>query len=261
MLLILGGTAEARAFAEAVSSAELWHPRPVPRVISSLAGRVAAPRLPVGEVRIGGFGGIDGLAAWLADHRVGAVVDATHPFAQQISAHAAVACARTATPLLRLERPGWSDRPPSTGSAAAAEWTWVDSLTEAAAAIPPGARVFLTTGRQGLEAFASVERAWFLIRCVDPPETPLPPHHQLLLARGPYTLEGERALIDTHRLSVLITKDSGGSLTAAKLEAAAGRGVPVVIVRRPARPEVPTVTTVAAALRWVSRQPHMHTCL
>jgi precorrin-6A/cobalt-precorrin-6A reductase len=251
MLLILGGTAEARALAEAVTAAELWHPRPVPRVLSSLAGRVADPRLPAGEVRIGGFGGPDGLADWLREHAVRAVVDATHPFAERISTHAAVACAWTGTPLLCLRRPGWSDAPPADPAVAPAEWTWVASLAEAAAAIPSGARVFLTTGRQGLDAFAAVTHAWFLIRCVDPPETPLPPHHRLLLARGPYTRAGETALIDGHRLSLLITKDSGGALTAAKLEAAARRGVPVIVVRRPARPGGLTVSELAEAVRWV----------
>ena len=135
---------------------------------SSLAGRVANPRLPEGDVRIGGFGGPEALARWLAEHRVAAVVDATHPFAERISASAARAAPAAGVPLLRLERPGWSERPGD-------RWHWVDDLDEAAAAIGRlGERVLLTTGRQGLAAFAGIDDAWFLIRCVDPPGPPLP---------------------------------------------------------------------------------------
>jgi precorrin-6A/cobalt-precorrin-6A reductase len=237
LILILGGTAEARSLA-----AGLWDQQL--RCVTSLAGRVANPRLPLGEVRVGGFGGVDGLAAYLAGQTIAAVIDATHPFAEQISANAVAACARAGVPLLRLERPGWTER---------SGWRWVDSLEQAAAAVPAGARVFLTSGRQGLGAFADVADAWFLIRCVDPPEAPLPPRHELLLDRGPYTVAGEGALMDVHRIDLLITKDSGGEMTVAKLDAAAARGVPVRVVRRPAHPEVPTVSTVAEALRWARR--------
>ena len=234
MILILGGTAEARSLA-----AGLWdRQRPC---VTALAGRVANPRLPVGEVRVGGFGGADGLAAWLRARAIRAVVDATHPFAERISANAVAACAQTATPLLRLARPGWETRP---------GWRWVDSLAAAAAAIPAGARVFLTTGRQGLGAFSAVADAWFLIRCVDPPAVALPARHELLLDRGPYTLAGEGELMDRHRVDLLITKDSGGPMTAAKLDAAAARGVGVIVVRRPAAPDAVCVDSVAAALDW-----------
>jgi precorrin-6A/cobalt-precorrin-6A reductase len=209
--------------------------------LTSLAGRVANPRLPVGPVRVGGFGGVDGLGAYLTEHQVSAVIDATHPFAERISANAAAACAHTGIPLLRLERPGWTERP---------GWRWVDSLEAAAASIPAGARVFLTTGRQGLSAFADVDDAWFLIRCVDPPDPPLPAQHAVLLDRGPYTLAGEGALMDAHGIDLVVTKDSGGTMTVAKLDAAAARGVPVVVVRRPAHPDVATVSTVEAALAW-----------
>jgi precorrin-6A/cobalt-precorrin-6A reductase len=237
MILLLGGTGEARELAAAMVARDM-------AVVSSLAGRVARPRLPAGEVRVGGFGGPDALARWLADHRVSAVVDATHPFAERISASAAAACAAGGIPLLRLQRPGWSARPGD-------RWHWVDDLAAAAAAIPSlGTRVLLTTGRQGLEVFAGTSDAWFLIRCVDPPSTALPAEHELLLDRGPYTIAGEGELLDHHRIEVLVTKDSGGVLTRAKLDAARERGLPVIVVRRPARPSAPTVETVEAALEW-----------
>jgi precorrin-6A/cobalt-precorrin-6A reductase len=235
MILILGGTAEARELAAGL------HAAGVP-VTSSLAGRVANPRLPAGETRVGGFGGPEALARWLAEHGVQAVVDATHPFARRISASAARACPQAGVALLRLERPGWSARPGD-------RWQWVDDLDAAAAAI--GARrVLLTTGRQGLAAFAALDEAWFLIRCVDPPAEPLPRRHVLLLDRGPYVVRGELALLDEHRIELVVTKDSGGPHTVAKLDAARERGLPVIVVRRPPRLDAPAVDSVAAALRW-----------
>ena len=240
MILILGGTAEARALAAALHQSGV-------AVVSSLAGRVANPRLPEGEVRIGGFGGPEKLASWLDDHAVTAVVDATHPFAERISASAAAACEQTQTPLLRLERPGWSERHGD-------RWRWVDSLEQAAQAIEHE-RVFLTTGRQGLAAFAHNDRAHFLIRCVDPPGPPLPPSHELILDRGPYNLDKELELLDRHRIELLITKDSGGEHTVAKLDAARVRGTPVIVVRRPCRPASEAVATVEEAVAWAKAQP------
>jgi precorrin-6A/cobalt-precorrin-6A reductase len=237
VILVLGGTAEGRELAAALDDAGL-------PVVSSLAGRVASPRLPAGAVRIGGFGGPAALAAWLREQGIAAVVDATHPFARRISASAAYACPIAGVPLLRLERPGWSERPGD-------RWHRVPDVAAAAALLPSaGARALLTTGRQGLAAFASVDAVWFLVRCVDPPEPPLPPRHELLLDRGPYTLAGELALIDRHAIDVVVTKDSGGSATGAKLDAARERGLPVIVVDRPPREPVATVATVAAALAW-----------
>ena len=238
MILILGGTAEARDLA-AELTAHGEH------VVTSLAGRVARPRLPAGEVRIGGFGGPEALAAWLSEHGADRVIDATHPFAERITASACTACAVMDVPFLRLERPGWSER-------LGDRWTWVDDLVAAAAAIRTlGERAFLTTGRQGLAAFAATD-AWCLIRCVDPPSPPLPPRHEVILDRGPYTLAGEGVLLDRHRIDVVVTKDSGGDHTVAKLDAARARGLPVIVVRRPARPALEAVTTVEAALSWAA---------
>lgn len=237
-VLVLGGTAEARQLAAALDDAQL-------PVVSSLAGRVSSPRLPAGAVRIGGFGGPAALAQWLVEHKIAAVVDATHPFAERISASATEACASARVPLLRLERPGWTEQPEDC-------WHWVDDVPTAADLVPRlGRRAFLTTGRQGLAAFASVRSVWFLIRCVDPPDRPLPQQHELLLARGPYTLNGELALIDDHAIDLIVTKNSGGPDTEAKLEAARLRGLPVVVVSRPPRAIGAVAADAVCAFEWV----------
>jgi precorrin-6A/cobalt-precorrin-6A reductase len=241
VVLVLGGTAEARAVASALVAAG------VP-VVSSLAGRVANPQLPVGEVRIGGFGGPEGLAAWLAENRVTAVVDATHPFAKHIGTSAVTGARMAGVPLLRLQRPGWQ---PESGD----RWHWAGSLEQAAAELPAlGERVFLTSGRQGLSAFASLDDLWFLIRCVDPPEPPLPAKFEVLLDRGPYLFEAGTELMRFHRIEVLVTKDSGGTMTSAKLAAARELRLPVVVIRRPRRPDAETVDGLEAAVEWALRR-------
>ncbi|MER5886063.1 cobalt-precorrin-6A reductase [Streptomyces sp. NPDC001941] len=242
-VLILGGTTEARELAGAL------HARAGVRVTSSLAGRVAAPRLPAGEVRIGGFGGVEGLARWLGEHQVDAVIDATHPFAGTISFNAAGAAACAHVPLLALRRPGWV-------AGAGDDWHPVGSLEEAARVVRGlGGRVFLTTGRMGLAAFADCAEQWFLVRSVDAPEPPFPPRTEVLLDRGPFGLEGEREVLRRYAIDVLVTKDSGGAATAPKLVAAREAGIPVVIVRRPAVPRgVEEVASVADAVGWVARE-------
>jgi len=242
-VLILGGTTEARRLAGELAG------DPGVRVTSSLAGRVAEPRLPAGEVRIGGFGGPAGLAAWLREQHVDALIDATHPFAGTISRNAAEAAAEVHVPLLALRRPSWV---PVDGD----RWHPVGSLGEAADALPGlGSRVFLTTGRQGLASFAHLTGPWFLARSVDAPEAPMPPHTEVLLDRGPFTLDGERAVLRDHRIDVLVTKDSGGAATAPKLAAARELGLPVVIVSRPDPPAgVPVAPDVPAALAWLTRR-------
>jgi precorrin-6A/cobalt-precorrin-6A reductase len=236
-VLLLGGTAEARALAKTL------HPHV--DIISSLAGRVPDPALPAGPVRIGGFGGIDGLRRWLRDERIEAVVDATHPFAAHMTAHGAQVCRELCIPHLVLARPAWDP-----GAA-----TVVTSDTEAAEAVAQQrySRIFLTTGRSSVAAFADSD-SWFLIRAVTAPEDDvLPRHHRLVLSRGPYRYDDEFALLREHRIDALVTKNSGGDMTRAKLDAAAALDIPVVMVARPQLPAgVRAVHTVDEAADWVA---------
>jgi precorrin-6A/cobalt-precorrin-6A reductase len=243
-VLVLGGTTEARELAAELAT------RYGVRVTTSLAGRVSRPGALAGDVRIGGFGGAEGLAEWLREHGVDAVVDATHPFASGITANAARAAAATGVPAVVLRRPGWRPGPGD-------RWHSAASLAEAAALLPAlGRRVFLTTGRLGLAAFADLAELHFLVRSVEAPEPPLPPDTEVLLARGPFTVDGENALLREHHIDVLVTKDSGGDATAAKLTAARELRLPVVVVRRPHLPEgVTAVPDVAAALTRLNLGP------
>lgn len=240
-VLILGGTAEARDLAARLEA------KGVP-LTSSLAGRVSRPRLPVGPVRVGGFGGAEGLCAWLGEHDVTAVVDATHPFAGTMGMHAAQASSQSGVPLLRLARPGWSDHPD------AGSWTWVDGHVAAReAADEAGGVPFVTTGRQTLHHHVG---AWAdrpaVVRLVEAPERPLPSAWTVLRSRGPFDVEGEVALMREHGIGVVLTKDSGGSYTEAKLDAAGRLGIPVVVVSRPPRAEgVQQVSDARAAADWV----------
>lgn len=239
-ILLLGGTSEGRALAARL--------HPDVEVISSLAGRVPDPALPVGEVRIGGFGGVDGMRRWLVKRAVDAVIDATHPYAATITAHAADVCAELRVPHLVLARPPWPTR----------DAIVVGSDVEAAKTVAAErySRVFLTTGRSATAAFADVD-AWFLIRAVTPPdEQTLPRRHHLLLSRGPYHYDDELALLREHGIDALVTKNSGGPMTRPKLDAAAALGVAVVMVDRPPLPpDVMSVSTVDDAVRWVNSVP------
>jgi precorrin-6A/cobalt-precorrin-6A reductase len=239
-ILILGGTAEAVALAAACAD------RSDLEVISSLAGRTRTPNLPPGTVRRGGFGGPAGLARFLAERGIGRVIDATHPFAAQIGAHAEEACRRVGVARLRLLRPPWRAQPGD-------RWLEVADLAAAARALPDlGRRVFLTVGQRDLEAFAGLD-LWFLVRTIEPPG-PLPLRHaQWLAGRGPFALEDEVRLLREHRIEVLVSKASGGDATAAKLIAARRLGLPVIMIQRPPPPPGPLVDSVAAALAWVDR--------
>ncbi|MEU3255176.1 cobalt-precorrin-6A reductase [Streptomyces sp. NPDC006997] len=244
-VLVLGGTTEARELAAVLAG------RPGVRVTTSLAGRVARPGAVPGEVRTGGFGGADGLAAWLRERRVDALVDATHPFAETMTRHAAHAAATTGLPAVVLRRPGWRPGPLD-------RWHPVPSLTAAADLLPGlgSRRVLLTTGRLGLAAFAQLTGPHFVVRSVDPPEPPLPPRLDVVLARGPFTVTDEVALLREHRVDTLVTKDSGGTATSAKLTAARELGLPVVVVQRPPLPPgVRAVQDVAGVLEALGLDP------
>lgn len=242
-VLVLGGTAEARELAAALLGGGR-------SVITSLAGRVRNPALPVGDVRVGGFStasldGIAGLAAYLTEHHIEAIVDATHPFAATISANAAAAAERTGTPLLRLQRPGWREHPD------ADRWTWVADVPAAVAAGAAALCPLLTTGRQSLELFLGWAGKSVTVRVVDPPSFALPPAWRLIRSRGPYAYADELTLMSEASSDLLVTKDSGGSHTAAKLDAARELGVRVIVVSRPAPPN--GVALVASVAEVVAR--------
>ena len=242
-MLILGGTAEAvelarRGVAEFGNALD---------VVTSLAGRLPSrPDVP-GHLRVGGFGGAAGLAAYLAAECIDLLVDATHPFAAVISGNAAEACAASGVPRLMLVRPAWRPGPDD-------HWLEVDSLDQAAACVAAMARrVFLTTGPGGIKAFEAASGLWFLVRLFSVPVAPLAlSDYETIIARPPFTIEGERALLLRHRIDTLLTKNSGGP-TAAKLEAARDLGVRVVMIRRPPPAGHPghTVDNMRDALAWV----------
>ncbi len=242
-VLILGGTAEAAALARALAE------EPRVAATTSLAGRTRAPAELPGAVRRGGFGGAQALADYLKTRAVDIVVDATHPFAARISRNAAQACAAAGVPRLVLTRPPWTARDGD-------RWTPAPDAEAAAAALPGlGGRVFLTIGRQELAAFAALTDIWFLVRLVEPPEDPIPlEDFRLVLGRGPFSLDQDTALLRAHGIEAVVSKNSGGAGTYAKIEAARALGLPIVMVERPALPAGETVESVAAALAWIERR-------
>ncbi len=247
-LLILGGTAEARELAErAVAFPGL-------SVITSFAGRTSARQTPPGDVRIGGFGGVEGLADYLRARAIDMVIDATHPFAAEISANAAAACEDTNIPRLMIVRPEWPRD---------ADDCWIDVADiagAAAAAADHGRRIFLSVGRQELDRFADAAGLWFLARMIEPPEPPTgPAHMEIIAARGPFRLDDELRLLRDHRVDCLVSKNSGGAATHAKIIAARALGLPVIMVARPPAPEGECVADTDAALGWlVTRLQSLH---
>jgi precorrin-6A/cobalt-precorrin-6A reductase len=222
-ILILGGTAEAAALA-----ARLVCEQPGVDVITSLAGRLASPPDLPGVVRVGGFGGVAGMIDYLRTERIGRVVDATHPFAATISAHAEQACAALGIPLERIGRPMWTKHPGD-------RWHWADDMAMAARMVASmSRRAFLTVGAQELAPFAAHGGPFYLIRLIEEPRRPLPfRHYSLVRGRGPFTVAEESALLRIFAIDLLVSKASGGAATGAKITAARRLGIPVVLVKRP----------------------------
>ncbi|ELS33158.1 MULTISPECIES: cobalt-precorrin-6A reductase [Pseudanabaena] len=241
-VLILGGTGDAVKLAAKLDSiAEI-------EVISSLAGRTNKPVALVGQVRIGGFGGVEGLANYLQDNAIDFLIDATHPCAGQITCNAALAARKVNIPHLMLVRPQWQK---TEGD----RWIEVESVEAAAKAIPASVhRVFITSGRQQLEPFLQrsliYPEMWYLIRSIDPPDLKLP-NSQVLLDRGPFSLERERQLLQDLRIQAIVSKNSGGEATYAKVIAARELGLPIIMVQRPVMPEGNKVTSITEAITWL----------
>lgn len=243
-VLILGGTGEAAALARSLVD-DLGDRLDI---TTSLAGRTRKPAALPGQMRNGGFGGAAALADYLRDHRITAVIDATHPFAAQISTNAATACDAANVPRLVLSRPGWKAQ-------AGDNWVEFENIEEAAQGLPRlGERAFLTVGVQELNPFAALTDLWFLVRLVEVPVDPIAlSNYQMITGRGPFSVTDELALMESHNIDILVTKASGGDATVAKLEAARQLGLAVAMVRRPPAPRGPAVGDVPAAADWVIR--------
>jgi precorrin-6A/cobalt-precorrin-6A reductase len=241
-ILILGGTTEARLLAD-----RLAH-RPNFFVTLSLAGRTMRPAAQRVPVRIGGFGGADGLASYLTAEHIDILIDATHPYAATISANAAHAAQISGAAFVALQRPPWIAN-------ARDRWTEVANAREAVQTLGAAPRrVFLALGRQELASFVEAPQHYYLIRSVDPVDPPLAlPHASYITARGPFREADERDLLEVHRIDVVVAKNSGGAASYGKIAAARTLGVPVVMLRRPTAPNVRAVETVDDALVWLDQ--------
>lgn len=234
-VLVLAGTTEARELCTALSEAGV-------SALASLAGATRLRAKYAVPMRIGGFGGAEGLAEWITSHDISALIDATHPFAAHMPWHAASAAQQTGLPRLRLMRPAWLVRE---------EWTSVDDLRAAADALPAGATAFLSTGRGTIAPFAERPDIRFVLRSIEPPRD-LPSHIQSIVARPPFSIEDEIDMLSRHGITQLISKNSGG-MGETKLEAAARLDLPVIMVNRPAQPPGPSCATVAEAVAWTAQ--------
>lgn len=242
-VLLLGGTAEAGEMARALAEARI-------DAVYSYAGRTAAPlRQPLPQ-RIGGFGGVEGLCSFLADTRITHVIDATHPFAAGMSVNALAATKTSGLPLIALERPPWT---PVSGD----RWTCVPDLAAAVTALPGrAARVFLAIGRQHLGVFARAPQHHYLLRLVDPPDTPTAlSRTTIVISRGPFTVAGDTALLQEHRTDIIVAKNAGGTGAVAKLHAARALEVPVILIARPTLPARASATTVPEVMAWLHATP------
>jgi precorrin-6A/cobalt-precorrin-6A reductase len=241
-ILVLGGSSEASAVARLLAGHTEFE------AMLSLAGRTAHPAPSPIALRRGGFGGVAGLADYLRSRNIEAVIDATHPFAARMSLNAKEACARVGLPLVALSRAPWTQ-------IVGDRWIEVADATEAAAALGEATRrVFLTVGRLSLPAFACAPRHHYIIRAIDAPSAlEALPHHDLVLARPPFTFEHERRLMREQRIDILVSKNSGGEATYAKIAAARHLGLPVVMIRRPKPAGTPTLHDPTEALVWIVR--------
>jgi len=242
-LLILGGTTEATALAHALAGDARF------RATMSLAGVTRRPASQPIPIRVGGFGGVAGLAHYLREHRFGALVDATHPYATRMTANAIAAARQTGMPLLVVLRPAWL---PTAGD----RWTMVESMDDAATmlgGVPR--RVLLTIGRKDLAPFRAAPWHHYVLRSVDPPPAEaLPPCVTVIAARGPFALADEERLLRDERIDIVVTKNSGGGATAGKLAAARKLGLPVVMLARPPLPQTDTVSSVGEVMTWLEQR-------
>lgn len=238
-ILLLGGTTEASRLANALATRGA-------DAVFSYAGRTHALAGQPLPMRVGGFGGIDGLRQYLRGEKITHVIDATHPFAAQMSAHAVAACGAEGVALCAFERPAWVP-------GAADRWTRVADIAAAVEALPQvPTRVFLAIGRQNLQAFTIRPEHFYLLRLVDAPPSPLPfPQADAVIARGPFTEAGDHALLETHRIELIVAKNSGGEGARAKLDAARKLGIPAILIDRPAIPPRPVAGTIDAVLDWL----------
>ncbi|RJG56178.1 cobalt-precorrin-6A reductase [Sphingobium terrigena] len=238
-ILLLGGTTQASALARLLADAGM-------RATLSYAGRTEQPRAQPVPVRIGGFGGVEGLARYLRDHRVTHLIDATHPFAATMSANAVAAANITAVPLIALSRPAWT---PQAGD----DWTPVPDIAGAVAGLAgPARRVMLALGRMHVDAFAARPQHHYLLRFVDAPATsPALPKHGLVVDRGPFTAEADTQLMRDHGIDLLVCKNAGGTGAEAKLIAARTLGLPVLLIDRPVLPQRIEVDDPQAVMEWL----------
>ena len=242
--LILGGIADASLLAAEIARAGL-------DAVYSYGGRTRAPADQPLPTRVGGFGGVSGLAEFIRSEGITHVIDATHPFATEMSRNAIEACAKTSAPLIALERAPWAKVPGD-------NWIEVDDINAAVAALPQApAHVFLAIGRQHIAPFATRLQHVYTLRFVDPPEAPLPFEADVIVSRGPFTLDGELEMMRTRGISWIVARNSGGDGARAKIDAARRLGLPVIMITRPKLPERQRVESVADVMQWLGHR----TCL
>lgn len=239
-VLVLGGTTEAVALAKLLAADARFD------ATLSLAGRTLNPTPQPLAARVGGFGGIEGLVRWLRDEKIGAVIDATHPYAARMSANAVAACVQTGIPLGSLVRPPWKRQEDD-------NWRMVPNAEAAAAALgKTPLRVFLSLGRQDLHAFAAAPQHRYMARTIEAPEqSALPPNIRILRARGPFDRDSEARLLSDEEIDVVVSKNSGGSATYAKIEAARELELPVIVISRPDKPAGHVLRSPQEAMDWL----------